>query len=189
MNGTSLGSLFEAMLVANAFTRFRTNYVDLDPEESKRAVGSRDFLIEQIKSQASANQYFPTVTGEFLPYGSFSRKTKIRPLDDIDLLVVLAGNGTIAQPSPNDPYKWWLNIANSAAPLARFPDDYGFVNSTKVLNAMRDGLMKVKSYRKADLKKNMQAVVLDLSSYAWNFDIVPAVAVGNTHTPGKLTTI
>src|SRR5262249_5581768 len=180
MNGTSLASIFEAMLVANAFTRFRTNYVDLDPEESKRAVGSRDFLVEQIRSQASANQYFPTITGEFLPYGSFARKTKIRPLDDIDLLMVLAGQGTMAQPSPNDPYNWWLKIANAAAPLARYPDDYGFVNSTKVLNAIRDGLMKVKSYRKAELKKNMQAVVVDLTSYAWDFDVVPAVPIAST---------
>jgi len=180
MNGPSSVSLLEAMIRANAFTRFQAKYVDLLPEESKRAVASRDFLIEQIKNQASENWHFPTVTGEFLPYGSFARKTKIRPLNDIDILVVLAGNGTMAQPSSNDPNTWWLKITNPAAPLAAFPDAYGFVNSTKVLNAIKDGLLKVKSYRKADLKKNMQAVVVDLSSYAWNFDVVPAVPIGRS---------
>lgn len=181
---SSFGSFYEALHAGGAFERFRSQVVDLDSEESKRAVASRGFLIDQIKAQAAANKEFPSLSGEFIPFGSFSRKTKIRPLDDIDLLVPLNGSGTTAQPSQSTPHKWWLKISNPAAPLAAFPDGYGFVNSTKILNALKAGLIKVKSYKRAELKKSMEAVVLNLQSYSWNFDVVPAVPIGNT--PGQI---
>lgn len=184
MSTFNFGGLYETLYATNPFERFRNERVDLDPEQSKQAVASRDFLISQIQGQAASNKNFPVITGGFLPFGSFSRKNKIRPLDDVDLLVALNGAGTMAQQSPNDANTWWLRISNPSASLAVFPDGYGFVNSTKVLNAIRDGLMKVKSYRRADLKKDMEAVVLNLTSYPWNFDVVPAVPIGNT--PGKV---
>lgn len=110
-------------------------------------------------------------------YGSFARSTKIRPLDDIDLLLLLNGSGTQAKQSPNDSSAYWLWINDNTAPLSRFPDSHGFVDSIKVLNRIRDSLSELSNYRKAEVRRNQQAVVLNLVSYDWSFDIVPAVPV------------
>lgn len=165
--------------VQAAFDQFRKGTVDLDPEVTRTARASRDYLFSQLEKLASNEPDFPPLSGTFLSYGSFARKTKIRPLNDIDFLAFLNGRGTSAMSSPSDSYTYWLKIVESSAPLARFPDNYGYVNSTKILYKVRDSLRSLSSYRKAELKKNMQAVVLNLLSYDWSFDIVPAVPVSD----------
>ncbi len=170
--------------VWGAFDKFRKNPVDLDPGESDRARSSRDYLYDQAKALNSSDSDFPAVCS-YIPFGSFARKTKIRPLDDIDLLFVLNGRGTTVQQQPSDPYEYWLRVSDDNAPLAKFRDAYGFVSSVKVLNQMKKSLGKVKNYAKAELKRNEQAVVLNLTSYPWVFDIVPAVPSGNYYDSSK----
>jgi hypothetical protein len=168
-----------AYTVGGAFSTFRSNTVDLEPNESDKARSSRDYMCDQLKTLGKDDQYFPKITNQFIGFGSFARKTKIRPLDDIDVLMLLDGSGITTRQSQNDPYEFWLYIDKPDAPLARFPDDYGFVNSTKVLNQIKSSLKSVANYYKADIKKNQQAVTLDLLSYTWVFDLVPAVPVGD----------
>ena len=167
--------------VWGAFDQFRKQTVDLDAQEVKRARSSRDYLFEQIKKLANDDIYFPRLSGGFISFGSFARRTKIRPLDDIDILVLLNGTGTRDNQSQSDMYGSWLKITKTDAPLAMFPDEHGYVNSTKVLNKIRNSLSKIPSYWKAELHKNQQAVTLDLLSYPWVFDIVPAVPIGDQY--------
>jgi len=119
--------------VWGAFDWFRKNIVDLEGEQVKKARGSRDYLFEQIKSLADNDNNFPRLYGTFLPFGSFARSSKIRPLNDIDILILLNGRDTTDTISKSDPYTSWLKISKDEAPLARFRDEYGYVNSTKVL--------------------------------------------------------
>lgn len=79
-----------------SFNAFRANTVDLDSEEVKRARASRDYLVGQINILANNDGTFPRLAGYYKPFGSFARSTKIRPLDDIDLLLACNGKGTIA---------------------------------------------------------------------------------------------
>jgi len=165
--------------VWGAFDTFRKNSVDLVADEVSRALVSRDYLIDQIKTLARTDAAFPRTSGDAIPYGSFARKTKIRPLDDVDLLLLLHGRGTRAAPSPNDPDVYWLKIEDNAAALAVFGNACGYVNSTKILNRIKSSLSAIPNYSKADIHRNMQAVTLQLKSYVWNFDIVPAVPIGD----------
>ncbi len=168
-----------AYTVWGAFDQFRKQKVDLDADEVKKARSSRDYLFEQIKKLADNDAYFPRLGGSFIPFGSFSRRTKIRPLNDIDMLVLLNGQGTRDEQSRSDPFGSWLKITDTNAPLAYFKDEHGYVNSTKILNKIRDSLTKVPSYRKAEIHKNLQAVTLNLVSYPWVFDIVPSVPIAD----------
>jgi len=163
-----------------AFNQFRETLVDLDPNVSGTARNSRDYLVQQIVELGRTDREFPKLTGNYIPYGSFARKTKIQPLNDIDLLILLNGMGTSAVLSPNGGYNYWLKIRADSAPLAIFPDESGYVNSTKILNKLKSALASVPNYRKADIKKSMQAVTLDLASYSWAFDIVPAVPIATS---------
>ncbi|MEM6782209.1 MAG: nucleotidyltransferase [Bacteroidota bacterium] len=166
-----------AYTVGGAFTAFRSHTVDLDSDQTRTARTSRDYLIKQVRTLAGNDSAFPRLGGDPIHYGSFARRTKIRPLDDIDLMVVLDGTGTTEHHKGDG--KCWLQISDQNAPLAAYPDSYGYVSSIKVLNRMRDELGKLSSYRKAEVRRNQQAVVLNLVSYDWSFDLVPAVPIAN----------
>lgn len=163
--------------VWGAFDTFRKETVDLDPEATRRARSSRDYLLTQLKALYAYDSACPKIVDQ-IPYGSFARKTKIRPLDDIDLLALLIGKGTTAEKANNaDPYEYWLRIKDDDAALAPFDDGCGYVSSIKVLNQLKKSLSNVGSYSKAEIKRNQQAVVLNLTSYTWVFDIVAAVPI------------
>jgi hypothetical protein len=163
--------------VWGAFKEFREKTVDLDPGTTKVARSSRDYLINQLKAIEKEDWNLPRLIGSYIPYGSFARSTKIKPLDDIDLLIPLVGTGTTAYQSTIDIYEYWLRISDSSAPLAIFPDEFNYVNSTKILNKIKDSLSEVQKYYKADVHKSGEAVTLELLSYDWVYDIVPAVPI------------
>lgn len=164
-----------ATTVSGAFYRFRHDVVDLDPDDSETAIVSRDFLCDQLGSLSDEYDGFPKVVGACVPYGSFSRKTKICPLDDIDVLLPLSRFGTAFRANVDEPNEYWVKITNEDAPLAEFDDDEGYVDSIRVLNRIRDLLPEVAQYEKAEIHKRHQAVTLNLRSYDWVFDIVPAL--------------
>jgi len=167
--------------VNTALSQYREYTVDLDVEETRRARASRDYLKEQINKLADNRGDFPKITKEYQAFGSFARNTKVRPLDDIDIMVILNGSNTTAVAPYASTYTYQLQ-ANNASYLWQFTDDYGYVNSTKILNRFRDRLSSISNYRNAAINKRMQAVVLNLVSYAWSFDIVPAVPIGHNGT-------
>jgi len=172
-----------AYTVWGAFDWFRKNIVDLDPDQTKTARKSRDNLCSELKALSDKKVDFPRLTGSCQSFGSFSRRTKIRPLDDIDLLVILNGRDT-RETSTSTAYQYWLYLKSGDAPLAPFNDGHGYVSSIKVLNRIRDRLRDVSDYYKADIKRNQETVRLELLSYDWVYDIVPAVGIvdsnGNT---------
>jgi len=174
-----------AYSVWSAFDTFCRNYIDLPSDEVAIARSSRDFLLGQLSNLSTGISGFPTLTGQSLQFGSFARKTKIRPLDDIDFLIILNSQGTSETiPPSGSGYNRWLRMDDKTKPLANFLDAYGFVNSTRVLNKIRDSLPNVSQYAKAEIKKNQQAVVINLKSYSWVFDVVPAVAVQDVWKTG-----
>jgi len=166
-----------AYTVWGAFNNFRQDTVDLAPDDTKTARASRDYLFDQIRRLAQNNWDFPRLGGGYLSFGSFPRKAKIQPLDDIDVLILLNGRGTEVSQSYSELYTYYLKVMEDSAPLSLFADEYGYVNSTKILNKIKSHLSSISNYKKAEIKKTMQAVTLALKSYDWVFDIVPAVPV------------
>ncbi|MEH7119839.1 nucleotidyltransferase, partial [Neobacillus vireti] len=155
-----------------AFEVFSRDFVDLAAERAKKAIDSRNWLIEQIEQAPQKDLSFPRLykekNGKMM--GSFSRKTKIRPLDDIDLLVVFSANGTTYH-SYNDRIEMY--VPDTAKNLLLLSDNEK-LNSIKVLNKIKSALNSVPNYSQADIRYNQEAVTLKLKSYEWNFDLVPA---------------
>ncbi len=164
--------------VNTSFDTYRSTNVDLDRDQVSRARNSRDYLVGQITTVANRDSTFPLLYGGYKAYGSFARSTKVRPLDDIDLLLLLNGKGVSIQERPEN--HCWLKVNVTENPtLSLYLDNYGFLNSTKVLNKFKSALTSIPQYKKSDIKRNGVAVVLGLSSYDWVFDIVPSFPVYN----------
>ena len=56
-------------------------------------------------------------------------------------------------------------------------DDSNKLNSRKVINKFIELLNKIPQYEYAEIKRNHEAATLKLSSYKWNFDIVPCFSL------------
>lgn len=170
----------QGLTTAQAFSRFRQQKVDLDPDEVATARRSRDYLQEQISNIAEKDKAFPRLAGGYKPFGSLARSTKVRPLDDIDMLSLLNARGTTEVSYWLEQYTYLVQVTNPSSPLAQFADSDGYVNSTRILNEFKSGLQTVPNYQKAEIKRNGVAVVLNLRSYPWVFDIVPSLPVGDS---------
>ncbi|WP_300407596.1 nucleotidyltransferase [uncultured Psychrobacter sp.] len=159
-----------ASTVNSAFNEFMKNTVNLENQKVEKARRSRDFLKGKI---SNFSDFLPLYSDRNIDYGSFARKTKIRELDDIDMIFTLKANGCT-----------WTEGYDGTVYLEtpQFSDDYkNFrhseslnLNSKKIINKFISSLKSIPHYTKADIHRNMQSVSFMLDSYDWNFDIVPA---------------
>lgn len=156
------------------FEKFRKEVVDLDPDITTKAKTSRDYLISIIKSLAT-NKAIPSLYSnmEVTFYGSFARNTKIRPCDDIDLLITFNACGSTSYDiTKRQNANYPITVPESADLLQEDCDD-NILNSRKVIETIKKALNESK-YGKADIHRNQEAVTLKMTSYDWNFDIVPS---------------
>ena len=160
-----------ATTVNNAFKEFMRDKVNLDHEKTKTARKSRDNLIDNIRSLGSQEEFFNLYNDIDIAFGSFARKTKIRPLDDIDIMIGLSADRSTYYDCGND-ILIYVNNDNSPQ-KGSCNNNSNILNSTKVINRFITELKKINDYKKAETHKNGAAATLQLKSYDWNFDIVP----------------
>jgi hypothetical protein len=170
---------------ASAVNQLLQNSINLDGEVVKAARASRDWLLTQIASWPKNDAEFPPLyPGINLPYGSFARRTKIRELDDIDLMIGVKALGTTYTTDADGTVR--LKVPDGIALRRLCHDGTDELNSRKVINAFVSQLKLIPQYQNAEIKRNQQAAVLNLSSYTWSFDIVPSFMTevdlhGRTH--------
>ncbi|MCL2284616.1 MAG: hypothetical protein FWC26_14980 [Fibromonadales bacterium] len=164
-----------ATTVNYAFEEFMNEKVNLSEIDTETAKISREHLIETIHSFSGRNGFYNLANRYDSNFGSFSRKTKIRPLDDIDIIIGLAGRNVSFDCHQWNDIRMKINIATD--PLYDSTDQVfsnGYLNSNMVKNQFKKMLGNVSKYYKADIHSQGAAVTLELLSYDWVFDIVPA---------------
>lgn len=161
-----------ASTVNTAFTEFLRDTVNLDADQTKDARKSRDWLKDRINELPGKYDTFPFLVKEYhFDYGSFARRTKIRPLNDIDMLIGLHASGSTYLEYTD---RIQITVNPNAERLTKLcHDGTQLLHSIKVLNQFKAGLEGVPQYKSAEKKYTQQATVLNLSSYDWSFDIVP----------------
>lgn len=160
-----------ATTVNYAFTEFMKEIVNLETEKAKTARSSRDNLIDNIKGFSGDSDFFKVYEGRILRFGSFERRTKIRPIDDIDLMLCLSGEGKRTYTELGGIV--YINGSDADSKNSLVTDNTNYLNSTKVINRFISKLSNLRDYSKAEMHKNHEAATLQLKSYTWNFDIVP----------------
>ena len=177
-----------------ALSEFSAQHVDLDSIQVGQARASRAFLRSSLIGAMNASAGIPRMTGGMLHFGSFARKTKIRPLNDIDLMFLIDLGQVQVAASPLgflDPSTSQLDVKPAHVDLlgsyfhaqpsvpARFLTAAGHFNSTVVLNEIRGRLQNIHQYQNSNIARSGVAVVVNLTSYPWVFDIVPALEIRN----------
>lgn len=162
-----------ASTVNEAFEEFLRDSVRLDPNTTKTARASRDNLIDNIIAFSGDSDFFNVYDSMNLLFGSFARRTKIRPLDDIDLMICLSATSEDQRRSYFEMSGCvFINGVGFDAKNSLLTST-GHLNSTKVINRLINKLSSLSDYSKAEMHKNKEAATLQLRSYPWNFDIVP----------------
>ena len=83
-----------ATTVTGAFNTFQKDIVNLDSSTTINARSSRNWLFEQIVKIPDKNSKFAILYHDInIAFGWFARKTKTRPLEDIDLMVGISADG------------------------------------------------------------------------------------------------
>lgn len=154
----------------NAFDEFMRNVVNLDVESMDIARNSRNNLINNIHKFEGNDNFFRLYSCMDIFFGSFARKTKIRPLDDIDIMLCLSADGSTYIDYFD---KIELLVHNRESPLYQLSNENSVLNSTRVINRLISELKLLHDYRSSDIHKCGEAATLQLKSYTWNFDIVP----------------
>jgi hypothetical protein len=159
--------------VNSALSEFMRDFVNLDRQQTADARNSRDWLLEKIANFAADDSAFPKpYHAKDIFFGSFHRRTKKRPLDDIDLISALTAEGS-TYTTYSDHIR--LNVhADSQRLLGLCHDDGASLNSKRVLNKFVDSLKGVAQYRRAEIGRDGEAAVISPVSYEWSFDVVPA---------------
>ncbi|MDO5292748.1 MAG: nucleotidyltransferase [bacterium] len=157
--------------VDNAFKEFMKDTVNLDSSKTVKARTSRDNLISNINEFSGDDDFFCIYKEKNLKFGSFARRTKIRELDDIDLMFCIFAEGSRTYTEGTDCYYIIGNEDDKANGLTAVDNDH--LNSTKVINRFVTKLSDLSDYSKAEMHKNQEAATLKMKSYTWNFDIVP----------------
>ncbi|KPH14057.1 hypothetical protein [Chryseobacterium sp. ERMR1:04] len=161
-----------ANTVDNSFIEFNREIVNLNSNITETANNSRDWLVTQLSSLDMKDGLdFPyEYIGMHVKYGSFARKTKIRELDDIDLLFCLKADGAYYT-KIGDTYV--ISSVNSGQRLQNLSDN-GTLNSRKIVNKFVNSLYELRHYKSAEIHRKGEAATLKLDSYVWVYDIVPA---------------
>lgn len=161
----------QATTVNASFNSFLSDTVNLDPDETKLARSSRKWLLERIHALPDKHDDFPVLyTERDIHYGSFARRTKVRELDDIDQIVGVSAVGSIYYDNDS---RISLHVPDGTRLSGLCFDGTNSLNSRKVINRFIKYLNEVPQYDKAEIGRSESAAVLNLTSYAWSFDIVP----------------
>lgn len=162
-----------ATTVNKAFDEFMTNTVNLDPKVVSEARKSRDNLLDNIADFSQKDGFFRLWKTMNIQFGSFARKTKCRELDDIDLMICISADGATYDSFSSDWNNIHITASNENEAQQNCMDVYGYLNSTKVLNMFKKKLENVAEYSHSEINKRGEAIVLNLKSKDWSFDIVP----------------
>ncbi|WP_312315154.1 hypothetical protein [Empedobacter brevis] len=160
-----------AKTVDTSFSEFNRDIVNLNPDRTTKAISSRDWLLGQlITLESKEDLNFPfEYQDKHIKFGSFARKTKIRDLDDIDLMFCFTANGATYL---KDGSTYYIQTPNADQRLKDLSDN-DILNSRRFVNKVKNSLSKIEHYKSAELHSRGEAATLSLQSYEWVFDIVP----------------
>jgi len=161
-----------ATSVNSAFNEFNKDTVNLLKDRTDKARSSRKWLYTQLNGLDSKDDLnFPfKYESMHVNFGSFERRTKIRELDDVDLMFALTANGATYTKHNTNYYE--INTPNAGQRLKNLSDS-DILNSRRVVNKLKNSLSNIPQYSSADIHSRGEAATLNLSSYEWVFDIVP----------------
>ncbi len=159
------------MTVQQAFESLLDKHINLTPAQISQGSTSHTYIQGLLGNKHQMHDRFPwLVDGDFLS-GSYGRGTKIYPLDDIDVMIVLDGHGLVPISGGQHLNAAVRGSGTEGSAITKHFDANNLVSSLSVLEVFHDALKE--SFPTSQIKKDGQAVNVWLDSYGLGLDIVP----------------
>lgn len=158
-------------MIHNAFEKL-LGKIGVSQAQRSQGSTSHQYVRGLLDNKKENDDSFPWLTdGDFLS-GSYARGTKIYPLDDIDVMVVIDGTGLYAHQNGQilDAEVRGDGIVGNPVNNLTY-NIQGHISSKMVLEKFRDAIKE--SYPNSEIRKDGQAVNIWLDSYNMGLDIVP----------------
>lgn len=160
------------MPIHKAMRKFINENINVETEKMKTARASRDWLKGQIGNFPEKDSDFPKLYEEkHIDFGSFARKTKIKKLDDVDMMICISAEKATYS---DEIVRIRINVPETSEKLLKLcHPGTNELNSRKVIEIFKKNLGQVTQYNSKLISRNQEAVTLYLQSYNLNFDVVP----------------
>src|SRR5690606_1391003 len=164
-----------ARTINGALNELGKDKVNLLKSRTDAGRRSRDHLLAQIKLlNANSAEKLDFAETYNLPFGSFSRRTKVKPLDDIDQMIGLNGGKFVWNAASNyDEAIISISNPSDKGVWSQLLNDDDTLSPIKVLNRFKRMLNNMSGYQNPQLNRRQQAVTFQMTSNEWNFDLVP----------------
>jgi len=157
-------------MIESKLQEFLDREINLNQGHISQGSKSHTYIRDLLANKHITDSSFPwLVEGDFLS-GSYARGTKLHPLDDIDVMIVLDGAGLIPV-GLNATHYVRGNSEGINSPVHNHLGLDNLLNSHSVLEAFQKALAQ--SHSDSTIKKNGQAINVKLKSYNLGIDIVP----------------
>jgi len=157
--------------VNQALDNLLTNYLTLNASEISQGSKSHNYIRELLFNKNAKDGSFPCfIDGDFLS-GSYKRGTKIHPLDDIDVLMIIDGSGLVVVEKGLVIDAEVRGNKLEHNPVINYLGENGLLGSKTIINLVHKALKQ--SHSESKIYKDNQAVNVWLESYNFGVDVVP----------------
>lgn len=160
-------------MIQTAFENLLKNQVTLSQAQISQGSVSHTHIRSLLGNKKEKDASFPwLIDGDFLS-GSYARGTKIHPLDDIDVMVILDGTGLFPIKNGVQLNADVRGSGEAGSPVNWCTDPMtGYISSHVVLDKFHSAIKE--TYPNSTIVKDGQAINVWLESYGLGLDIVPA---------------
>lgn len=175
--------------IEKTLKKFIKEEITLDQTDISESAKSREWFLTKIKNKIDSKEKEPTLykSQPFLYFGSYFKGTKVKNVDEYDILVVIDSNTGFFK---RDGEKIGTGLG-SASPNYKYDKKYlnaeGYVSPSKQLNWLK-GIVEevVESYGGTAPTRKGQAITARIESKDINIDLVPAGIFQHTEDSDKI---
>lgn len=158
--------------VSRALQRLHDEQARIPQSQISAGAKSHQYIADVLKNRRRRDPNFPWVIETMLS-GSYIRKTKPAPLDDIDMLVILDGNGLVEY-SGGILTGGLVRGVEPGSPVLGIKDAFEFICSSRLLDRFRRAIAE--TYPSSKVRKDGQAINIRFGS-GIGLDVVPCFEI------------
>jgi hypothetical protein len=158
-----------------AFDDLLKREINISANQISQGSTSHNYIRTLLNNKCEHDSNFPWLTdGDFLS-GSYARGTKIYPLDDIDVMVVIDGTGLLAIQDGQVLPATVRGGNKLGSPMQNYLSSNGLLSSQVVLQLFQNALKQ--SHPESKVSKDGQAINVQLKASGIGIDVVPCFHV------------
>jgi len=155
----------------SVFDDLLSREINISTTQITQGSTSHNYIRTLLDNKCEYDSNFPWLAGGDFLSGSYARGTKIYPLDDIDVMVVIDGTGLLAIQNGQVLPATVRGSNKFGSPILNYLGNDGLLSSQVVLQLFQNALKQ--SHPESKVNKDGQAINVQLKASGIGIDVVP----------------